>query len=120
MQINVTWDQSVSGLPTGFVSAVNYVVNYFDTLFTNNATINIDVGYGEVGGSALGSGALGSSISSYVGANYNSLRSALLAQNAPGSSTLPSTSPLAGSPFVTQAEAQALGLAPNNGTLAGY
>src|SRR5664280_742970 len=119
MQINVAWDQSVSSLPTGFVSAVNYVVNYFDTLFTNNATININVGYGEVGGSALGSNALGSSISMYVGASYNSLRSALLGQNAPGSSTLPSTSPLAGSPFVTQADAKALGLS-SSATVDGY
>src|SRR5664280_2095162 len=119
MQINVTWDQSVSGLPTGFVSAVNYVVNYLDTLFTNNATINIDVGYGEVAGSTLGSNALGASISMYVGASYNSLRSALLAENAPGSSTLPSTSPLAGSPFVTQADAKALGLSSST-TVDGY
>src|SRR5664280_873417 len=119
MQINVAWDQSVGSLPTGFVSAVNYVVNYFDTLFTNNATININVGYGEVGGSALGSNALGSSISMYVGASYNSLRSALLGQNAPGSSTLPSTSPLAGSPFVTQADAKALGLSSST-TVDGY
>src|ERR1019366_6054242 len=119
MQINLTWDQSVGSSPTGFVSAVNYVVNYFDTLFTNNATININVGYGEVAGSALGSNALGSSLSMYVGASYNSLRSALLAENAPGSSTLPSTSPLAGSPFVTQADAKALGLS-SSPALDGY
>ena len=50
MQINVTFDQAISSLPTGFVSAVNYVVNYFDSLFTNNVTININVGYGEVAG----------------------------------------------------------------------
>src|ERR1039458_9139273 len=120
MQINVTLDQSVGSLPTGFVSAVNYVVNYFDTLFTNNTTININVGYGEVGGSALGGNALGSSIPDYVGESYNSLKSALLAQNAPGASTLPSTAPLAGSLYMAQAEAQALGLASNNGSPAGY
>src|ERR1019366_3521062 len=110
MQINVTLDQSVGSSPTGFVSAVNYVVNYFDTLFTNNATININVGYGEVDGSALGSSALGSSITNYFGASYSSIKSALVAENAPGSSTLPSSSPLAGSPVLSQAEAKAVGL----------
>ena len=116
MQINVSFDQATSTLPTGFVSAVNYVVNYFDNLFTNNCTINICVGYGEVGGSALGSGALGESITTYATTNYNSLKAALVAENAPGASTLPSTSPLAGTPFLTQAEAKALGLSSSTST----
>src|SRR5664279_776566 len=110
MQLNVSFDQATSNLPTGFVSAVNYVVNYFDNLFTNNCTINICVGYGEVDGQTLGSGALGESITNFAGASYSNLRSALVAENAPGSSTLPSTSPLAGSPVLAQAEAKALGL----------
>ena len=116
MQINVTFDQITANLPAGFVSAVNYVVNYFDNLFTNNATININVGYGEVGGSALGSNALGSSITNYFGANYNTIKSALVAENAPGASTLPSSSPLAGSPVLAQAEAKALGLTSTTST----
>ena len=98
MQINVTYDQSISSLPTGFVTAVNYVVNYFDGLFTNNCTINIDVGYGECAGSSWG-GALGESSANYDFVNYNSVVSALLAQNAPGSSTLPATSPLVRQPY---------------------
>ena len=53
MQINVSFDQSQSALPTGFIAAIDYVVNYFDSLFTNNVTIGIDVGYGEIGGQAL-------------------------------------------------------------------
>ena len=61
MQINVSFDQSASSLPTGFVAAINYVVNYFDSLFTNNVTISIDVGYGEIAGQTLGSNALGES-----------------------------------------------------------
>ena len=97
MQINVTFDQSISSLPAGFVAAINYVVNYFDSLFTNNLTINIDVGYGEIAGQTLGSNALGESESNLVSASYSSLRSALHAQGAPGASTLPSSSPLSGS-----------------------
>ena len=61
MQLNINFDQALNSLPTGFVTAVNYVVSYFDSLFTNNVTITIDVGYGEIGGSALPSNVLGES-----------------------------------------------------------
>ena len=95
----------------GFVAAINYVVNYYDTLFTNNVTINIDVGYGEIDGQALGSDDLGESYApQYLQESYSSVRAALLAQGAPGASTLPSSSPLSGSLYMSQAEAQALGL----------
>ena len=52
----------VGSLPAGFVSAVNYVVNYFDQLFTNPVTVNIAVGYGEIDGYTLASNALGESL----------------------------------------------------------
>jgi hypothetical protein len=42
MQINVIYDQSQGSLPSGFVAAVNYVVNYFDTTFTS--PVNVDLG----------------------------------------------------------------------------
>ena len=47
MQINVSYDQNPSSLPAGFVCAINYVVNYFDTLFSANVTITLQVGYGK-------------------------------------------------------------------------
>ena len=119
MQINVTFDQSVSSLPTGFVSAVNYVVNYFDSLFSNSCTITICVGWGEVGGSTLSGGALGESETFLVGKNYSSVKSALLGQNAPGASTLPSAAPLAGTLTMPTAEAKALGFS-SSGTIDGY
>ena len=82
----------------------------FDSLFTNNCTINICVGYGEVGGNALGSGALGSSITNLLSAlSYTSLRNALLAENAPGSSTLPTTSPLGGHTLFDSGRSKGLG-----------
>ena len=120
MSIVVNFDQAISSLPTAFVNAVNYVVTYFESLFTNPVTINLDVGYGEVGGSSLPSGALGSSMpAAYVPANYSDVKNALLAENAPGASTLPSTSPLGGTVYMYQAEAKALGL--SSGTnLDGY
>jgi hypothetical protein len=48
MQINITYDQDPSTLPAGFTDAVNYAVQQFDTTFTNNITLNISVGYGEL------------------------------------------------------------------------
>jgi len=110
MNIDVTFDQSVSSLPAGFVSAVNGVVNYFDILFTNPVTINIDVGYGEIDGMPLAPNDLGASYAPYVMESYSSVRQALQSEGAPGSSTLPSASPLSGFLLMTQAEAQALGL----------
>ena len=89
------------------------MVNYFDSLFTNPITLNISVGYGEVGGQSLG-GALGASVSTYTSASYSSIANALQAENAPGSSTLPATSPLSGTAYMPQAEAKALGLVSNN------
>jgi len=57
VNIIVRYDQSTSSLPNGFVSAVNYVVSYYDSLFTSNVTINLDVGYGEIDGQPLESDA---------------------------------------------------------------
>src|SRR5438874_4145155 len=110
MQINVSFDSSVANAPAGFVAAVNYVVNYYDTLFTNNVTVNINVGYGEIAGQTMASGALGATSVSYAGESYTSVVNALQAEGAPGATALPSTSPLSGSLFMPQAEAQALGL----------
>ena len=122
MQINVTFDSSVSLAPAGLVAAVNYVVNYYDQLFPTAVTVSIHVGYGEIDGQALSSSALGESDTFLSTASYSSVRDALLAENAPGASTLPATAP-AGSPgqlYISLAEATALGLAPNNGSLDGY
>ena len=118
--LNVTFDQSVNSAPSGFVSAVNYVVSYFDSLFTTTATININVGYGEVNGTALPGGYLGESETNYFGETYNAVKSALLAQNAPGASTLPTTSPAAGTLYVGSAEAKSLGLYSSTTSIDGY
>ena len=78
MRINVTYDQSQSSLPAGFVTAINYVVNYYGTLFTSNITINIDVGYGEIAGQSLGSNDLGESYApQHVQESYNSVQTGL-------------------------------------------
>lgn len=65
MDIQVSFDQPIMSLPTGFVSAINYVVDYYDNLFTDPITMNISVGYGEILGQAV-TGA-GESAGSHVG-----------------------------------------------------
>ena len=111
MNINVSFDQNTSSLPNGFVAAVNYVVSLFDSLFTNAVTINIDVGYGEIDGTPLGRNDLGESFApQYLTENYSAVRGVLQSEDAPGSSTLPASSPLSGKLRMSAAEAQALGL----------
>src|SRR5712691_3516864 len=97
MKLNVIYDAvTLATAPAGFYSAVNYVVGPFDATFTNAATVNIEVGYGEVGNE-------GSLLTSYLGmnqqnkilsTNYSQVRQALNNEGAPGASTLPSTSPI--------------------------
>src|SRR6185437_9587363 len=71
----------------------------------------LHVGYGEIDGQALASGALGESeAANYVSESYSSVRNALIGKNAPGASTLPASQPLSGQLYLSQAEAQALGL----------
>ncbi|MGO9698491.1 MAG: NF038122 family metalloprotease [Xanthobacteraceae bacterium] len=111
MNINVSFDQNTARLPSGCVAAVDYVAGFFDSLFTNPVTINIDVRYGEINGAPLGRGNLGESeVLRYARESYGSVVSTLQSEGAPGSSTLPGTSPLSGRLSMTPAEAQALGL----------
>ena len=121
MQINIDYDSSVNSAPAGFKTGVQAAVQYLDSEFTNAVTLTIDVGYGEIAGQSLGAGALGESeASQYVGESYSAVRNALLAETAPGSSTLPASSPLSGTLYMSQAEAKALGLPQNNDSIDGY
>src|ERR1700730_10591472 len=102
MQIIVTYDSSVDTAPAAFKVAVAYVVNLFDAAFTNNVTLNIHVGWGEVDGSAVLSGDLGQSYEAQAPAyNYATIRNALVANAAApdqlaASSTLPAADPSGG------------------------
>ena len=47
MNLDISYDAATQGsAPSAFFSAVNYVVGLFDATFTNNATVNIGIGYG--------------------------------------------------------------------------
>ena len=120
MLIKIQWDQQLNTLPTQFVAAITYVANLFDRLFTNAATVNLQVGYGEVG-LQLGAGEklldannnsndLGETevlTSSFVGVTDSQVQTALAAQNAPGSANLPT---LGAPSLVTLYPAEAIAL----------
>src|SRR5262249_44239952 len=116
MIINVTYDSSVSSAPAGFTTTVNAVVQYFQSQFTDPITINISVGYGEVGGQALGSGALGESLTYLNTYSYSQLLGALTADATTAThqtavASLPASNPAGGANYlVPTAEAKALGL----------
>lgn len=119
MNINVIFGLGAANnaAPTGFYTAVDYVVSYLDQLFTNNVTININIGYGSLLDpytgtySGLSGGALGESYTSNDSpTSYSAVRSVLQGENAPGSQTLPANSPVPGTLYMGSAEAKALGL----------
>ena len=114
MDLNVTFDSSVSSAPAGFVTAVDYVVNLYDQVFTNNVTVNIDVGYGEIDGQALSSSDLGQSMFLFgPPVFYDQLKDQLVAMDTPGASSLPTSDPTGGMVLeMTSAEEKAIGYLP--------
>ena len=111
LTINVTYDASVASASAGFRTGVAYVVNTFENLFTNGATLNIRVGYGEANNSLLPSNALGESQQAYLDSpTYSAVRLALLAEGAPGATTLTSASPTTRTLNIGPAEEKGLGL----------
>lgn len=123
--INVTYDASAANAPAAFKTVVNNVVQYLESKFTDHVTINIAVGYGEVGGYSLGSGALGESLTYLSSYSYASVKNALTADaktadDASAVATLPATSPVSGTFWMSTAEAKALGLAGTSSSIDGY
>ncbi len=123
--INVTYDASVANAPAAFKTVVNNVVQYLQSQFTDHVTINIAVGYGEVGGYKLASGALGESLTYLTSTSYASVKSALTADaktadDAAAVATLPATSPVNGTFWMSTAEAKATGLLGTSSSLDGY
>jgi autotransporter passenger strand-loop-strand repeat protein len=134
MKINVVFDSSVASAPAGFTTAINYVVNLYDTLFTNPISITIDVGWGEIDGTALGSGDLGESMAASEGSyTYTQVRDALIAGGQSSAqlaayATLPVADVTISEPYypngstvyVAPAEAEALGLISSYNGAVGY
>ena len=111
MHVNVSFDSSVtgaSGAPAGFVDAVNYVANLYGSIFTNNVTITIAVGFGNVGNQTVGGvGASGLALDQYGTVAYSDLKSALTSHGV-SSGSLPAVGP-SGGIEITVIQARALG-----------
>ena len=113
-KIDLVWDSSVASAPAAFKTDLIAAAHYLETLFSNAATISINVGYGELAGQTLPSGDLGGSDENLVSVGYAALLSALQshstdATNAALLASLPATSPVSGMVTITSAEAIALG-----------
>ena len=119
--INLIWDASVASAPSGFTAGILAAAQYLESQFTDAVTVNISVGYGEVGGTTLASKALGQSSSYLQSLSYSSLSGALKADaktatDSSVASSLPASNPSGGTYWTTTAQAKALGLAPATGT----
>src|SRR5215471_7039561 len=139
MQINASFNfaaDTPQAERTNFVNAVNTVVGYFDTLFSNNATISINFALGEDYGSDDGTtityermkninqagSLLGSSATRYEIRDYTAVRNLLLTKTdtlQPAAyATIPVNSPFGTEKLVlSAAEQKALGITP---TVPGY
>ena len=116
MQINVTYESSTAAAPSGFVTAFNAAVQYFENLIQNPVSVNISVGWGEVQGIALGSNAECENLETWQsGYSYSQVAAALNSVGAAGASALPPADPTNGAQFtMTSAQAKALGLVAAN------
>jgi hypothetical protein len=117
MNIVISYDQPTGALPSGFTMAVSAVATFYGAQFTDNITFNLHVGYGEVHGSALGSGTLGASFYFLNQYSYSQIRNALLADaksvdDSTGLGNVPAGDPIGGTHqyWVAQVQAKALGL----------
>jgi hypothetical protein len=121
VNFNITFDASVNSAPTEFKTTVLNVANFYAQTFSDNVTVNLTVGFGEVGGNALPSNALGASLTYLASTSYKSLVGALKADmtsSADHSSvaSLPSNDPTSfGHYWVSTAEAKALGIYSGTG-----
>src|SRR5580704_6979000 len=122
MYISATYDSSVTpgafiggqAEETAFKNAIDYVDNLYDSLFTNNVTINIVVGWGEDKGTSIGTGYAAANQANEIAYTYAQVSQALIAKaqsnaQTAADSTLPA---VASSPFanmvLTTANANAL------------
>jgi hypothetical protein len=117
MNIVISYDQPTSTLPMGFTTVVSAVATFYGTQFSDNITFNLHVGYGEVHGSALGSGSLGQSFYFLNQYSYSQIRNALSADaisvdDTTGLGNVPAGDPIGGTHqyWVAQVQAKALGL----------
>src|SRR5437763_4817572 len=122
MNLNISYDaNTLRNAPSAFFNAVNYVVNLFDSVFTTNVTVNIEIGYGNFPYDNSVVPALGESEQNNLAfANYNQVEQQLIGQGAPGANILPGVSPVPGSLVMGSAQEKALGLIGASSSLDGW
>jgi hypothetical protein len=125
LTIKLNFDTSFSSAPTALTAAITSAAQYLGGLFSDPITVTINVGYGEVGGYAMGGNALGSSMSYLNSYSYTQIAAAMAADatSATDSSavaSLPSGNPTGGTMWLTTANAKAVGLLANNTSVDGY
>jgi hypothetical protein len=81
MQINLEYDSQARAAPQSFRDAIQAAANVLDASFSDNITINISVGYGEINGTPESSGGASAGPSTGVYDSYSQVRS-WLSQNA--------------------------------------
>jgi hypothetical protein len=123
VQLHFNWDASVANAPVGFENAMNAAAASLDALITDNITVNIAVGWGEVHGTPItdSDGLAEGAPAGAATKNYADVRSLLTAHatsavDLTACGDLPTTDPTNGSNFyICSAQAKAWGLIPANG-----
>ena len=132
--ILVNYDTSVTSLMTSnptlyadYTGAIATAVQFYESEITNPVTITLDLGWGEVHGSSIQSGAVGESAYQQGIFTYAQIYNALKATDKTSSvqlaavASLPSTDPTNGASFrVSTAEEEALGIASANAGSLGW
>jgi hypothetical protein len=127
--INAHYDTSITDLTssnptlyTDITGAISAAVQFYEAAISNSITINIDFGYGEVGGSGLSGNNIGQSKNTGFNDTFGTLKSALASHatssaDATAVASLPAADPTGdGTWYVPYGEAKALGLYPGTGT----
>ena len=128
LHINLIWNPSVNSAPAGFVTAVQDAAQQIEQAFSDNITVNITVGWGEVGGSPITDSAVAlGGPHSGIFETYSDLTTALMndrttADDYTAFASLPVSADPNGNGLIAiwNAEAKALGLmAANNPAIDG-
>ena len=114
LSFTLVWDVSVAAAPAGFMPDVVAAARSLESIYTDNVPVNVNVGYGTVGGISV-EGSLGRSMTSFVPTSYAQVVDALKRDMKTGTDasavvSLPAASPVNGDIWVPTAQAKALGL----------
>lgn len=122
LTFHLTFDNSATSAPAGFLPAFNSALQFYETTFTDPITINLQVGWGTINNQSLNPpGALGESFANGPGFfTYGQVKATMAgdAQSAADQTSvanMPATDPTGGAIFtMSNAEGKALGLVAAN------